>query len=224
MKLEPFHFSSPQLDTLMASTARLWKYLVKLSQFFTEPPVKKLLCDPIHPDIQPKTLALNLSGTLIETDFVLGKGAILKRRPGLNQFLMKLSQLYEIILFSDDEYMFMAQTIPKLDSRQQFFMGFFGRQCMVWHKGHYVKDLKYLNRDLRHIIVIDKTKDNVVKQPYNAIIIPEFHGEKEDNELLKLLPLLESTFLNKVDLASPEVKDVRKILQKLGDNPHDKFY
>ena len=74
----------------------------------------------------------------------------------MNQFLAKLSQLYEIILFSDDEYMFMTTTIPSLDPRQQYFMGFFGRECMVWHQGRYIKDLKYLNRDLRHVIVIDK--------------------------------------------------------------------
>ena len=64
--------------------------------------MNKLLPDIIHPAIQPKTLVLNLTGTLIDTDFVLGKGMTLKRRPGLNQMLNKLGQLYEIIIFSDD--------------------------------------------------------------------------------------------------------------------------
>lgn len=87
------------------------KYFQLLSQFFIEPPVKKFLPDPIHPLMQPKTLVLNLSGTLLKTDFVFGKGMILKRRPGLNQFLKRLSQKYEIIIFTDDDYMFLTTAI-----------------------------------------------------------------------------------------------------------------
>jgi hypothetical protein len=56
--------------------------------------VKKFLPDPIHPSMQGKTLVLNLTGTLLKTDFVFGKGMTLKRRPGLAQFLKRLSQKY----------------------------------------------------------------------------------------------------------------------------------
>jgi hypothetical protein len=44
--------------------------------------------------MQGKTLVLNLTGTLLKTDFVFGKGMTLKRRPGLAQFLKRLSQKY----------------------------------------------------------------------------------------------------------------------------------
>ena len=47
---------------------------------------------------------------------------------------------------------------------------------MIWHKGRYIKDLKYLNRDLKNVIVIDKDIENVKKHPHNAIILKEFHG------------------------------------------------
>jgi len=43
----------------------------------------KLLPDPLHPDIQPKTLVLNLTKTLVDTNYVFGKGLIVKKRPGL---------------------------------------------------------------------------------------------------------------------------------------------
>ena len=136
-----------------------------------------MLADPLHPSIQPKTLCLNLSGTLIDTDFIIGKGMTLKRRPFLNQFLSKLSQMYEIIIFTDDDYIFLSGLIPVLDPRQQIFMGAFGRECMVWHQGSYIKDPKYLNRDLKNVIFIDRDIENVKKSPYNAIILKEFHGE-----------------------------------------------
>jgi len=42
---------------------------------------------------------------------------------------------------------------------------------MVLSEGHYTKDLKYLNRDPRNIIVIDKDLKNINKYPENAIIL-----------------------------------------------------
>jgi len=55
--------------------------------------MKKLLPDmpPIPPGMDvPKTLVLNLSGTLIHTEFVFGKGCEVLKRPGLTQFLRHL--------------------------------------------------------------------------------------------------------------------------------------
>ena len=70
---------------------------------------------------------LNLSGTLIDTNFIFGKGMQMDKRPGLAKFLSELSQMYEVVLFSDDDYTFMTNAIPMLDPRQQIFMGLFGR-------------------------------------------------------------------------------------------------
>jgi hypothetical protein len=36
--------------------------------------------------------------------------------------------------------------------------GCFGNQCMVFTHGKYIKDLKYLNRDLNKVIVVDLNK------------------------------------------------------------------
>ncbi len=77
--------------------------------------------------MQAKTLVLNLSGTLLKTDFVFGKGMTMKRRPGLNNFLKRLSQKYEIIIFSDDDFMFLTTAVEYLDPRQSIFMGAFGK-------------------------------------------------------------------------------------------------
>lgn len=63
---------------------------------------------------------------------------------------------------------------------------------MIWHNGRYIKDLAYLNRDPKNVIVIDKDVDSVNKHPQNVIVLSEFQGDEKDDELIKLLPLLES--------------------------------
>lgn len=124
----------------------------------TMPPVKKLLPDVIHPLMHPKTLVLNVSGTLLETDYVFGKGLVVKKRPGLQAMLNKLKNNYEIILFSDDDSMMLETLIPSLDPRQQIIRMYFGQECMVFSGRRYIKDLKYLNRDLKNVIVVDVSK------------------------------------------------------------------
>ena len=83
---------------------------------------------------------------------------------------------------------------------------------MVWSNGKYIKDLTYLNRDPKNIIIIDRDIENVGKHKQNAIVLKQFTGDDNDTQLIKLLPLLESNFsFYYLELAEPSVKDVRKI-------------
>ena len=55
--------------------------------FFMDPPLKKLLPDAPPPPpgyIMPKTLVLDLKGTLVHTSYVLGHGHEVMKRPGLD--------------------------------------------------------------------------------------------------------------------------------------------
>jgi len=45
---------------------------------------------------------------------------------------------------------------------------------MVWSNGRYIKDLAYLNRDPKNIIVIDKDASSVGKHPQNVIVLKDF--------------------------------------------------
>ena len=53
------------------------------------------------------------------------------------------------------------------------------------------KDLRYLNRDLKKVIVIETNPDRVKYQKENAIFLKEFTGNKDDKALFELLPFLE---------------------------------
>lgn len=89
----------------------------------------------------------------------------------------------------------------KLDPTHQLFVGKFGYESFVIENGEYIKDLTYLNRDLKKVIVLEKDPNVMKKHPDNAIFLSEFKGEADDKELFELMPFLEY-------LAKPEIKDV----------------
>ena len=67
------------------------------------PQVKQML--PPVPDsiktIWKKTLVLSLSGTLVDSTYKPGVGFEIKKRPNLDKFLEELSEIYEVIVFSE---------------------------------------------------------------------------------------------------------------------------
>lgn len=82
-----------------------------------------------------------------------------------------------MILFSDDDSMLLESLIPTLDPRQQIIRMYFGQECMVLSGRKYIKDLKYLNREMRNIVVVDVSKDKVPKQKENVIPLSIYHGD-----------------------------------------------
>jgi TFIIF-interacting CTD phosphatase-like protein len=106
----------------------------------------------------------------------LGKGVYLKSRPGLKKFLEVLVQRYELVVLSDDETMFLQSLITYLDPHKQKFIGAFGRECMVYSAGEYYKDLKYLNRDMKNVVLLESNSPSIVLQKENTIFIPNWEG------------------------------------------------
>ena len=72
---------------------------------------------------------------------------------------------------------------------------------------HWSKDLSAINRDLSHVVLVDKEGDQPW-QPYpnNCIAVPPWDGDPDDTALLDLLPMLEA-------LAMPDVPDVREVIK-----------
>lgn len=122
----------------------------------TQPTSKKLLFDPVHPDLHPKTLVLNLTGTLLTSEYIFGKGLKITVRPGVDQLLRRLSQKYEIVIFAEEDEYTLMNRIIKIDPKQMHIRGVLGREAMVWKNGEFIKDLRYLNRDLKKVVVVDR--------------------------------------------------------------------
>jgi import inner membrane translocase subunit TIM50 len=133
-------------------------FLYDLKLMLTRPPVEKLLPDrpPAPPGATyPKTLVLNLRGTLIHSEYKFGTGFEVLKRPGLSIFLQRMSRMYEVVIFGDEENGIVNDVCDALDPNYQIIMGRLGRESTLLKNGVYVKDLSYLNRPLKDIVYID---------------------------------------------------------------------
>lgn len=54
-----------------------------------------------------------------------------------------------------------------------------------------MQDLSYLNRDLKKVVIMDTDAHHVRNQPENAIIIPKWTGDPNDQTLVQFIPFLE---------------------------------
>ena len=70
-----------------------------------------------------------------------------------------------------------------------------GRESTLLKNGKYIKDLSYMNRDLKDVLYIDFTDEKVEFHKDNALILPRWEGDYNDRELYDILPFLESNHL-----------------------------
>lgn len=60
----------------------------------------------------------------------------------------------------------------------------FGRECLSWTwEDGFQRNLKYLNRDLKNVIVVDNKGTLCKHYPNNVIQISEFKGDVHDSEI-----------------------------------------
>lgn len=70
-----------------------------------------------------------------------------------------------------------------------------GRESTLLKNNTYIKDFSYLGRPIKEVVYVDFTTDTVPFHKENAILIPEWTGNKDDRELYDLIPFLESKCL-----------------------------
>lgn len=57
---------------------------------------------------------------------------------------------------------------------------------MKLHDNGFIKDLRYLGRDMSKVIIVDNLPYNFIKQEENGIEIKDYFNDNNDNLLLKL--------------------------------------
>ncbi|XP_009602717.1 mitochondrial import inner membrane translocase subunit TIM50 [Nicotiana tabacum] len=157
---------------------------------FSEPISDKLLPD-LHPLEQHVfTLVLDLSETLVYSDWTRERGWRTFKRPGVEAFLEHLAQFYEIIVYSDQQNMYVDPIIDRLDSKQCIRYRL-SRGATRYVGGKHYRDLSKLNRDPSRIIYVSGNALESSLQPENCVEIKPWKGDVEDTTLLDLIPFLE---------------------------------
>eukprot|EP01097_Dermamoeba_algensis_P006134 TRINITY_DN3864_c0_g1_i2.p1 TRINITY_DN3864_c0_g1~~TRINITY_DN3864_c0_g1_i2.p1 ORF type:complete len:231 (-),score=41.57 TRINITY_DN3864_c0_g1_i2:242-934(-) len=164
-----------------------------------------------------KTLVLDLDETLIHSSiratnrydfsvevFVNGVSAIfyVLKRPHLDLFLSKVSNWFEIVIFTASLKQYANPLIDRLDQNRVASHRLFRESCLN-EEGHFIKNLGMLGMDLSSTIIIDNSPVAYSHNKENALPISHFYGDQSDEALLELIPFLE---------AIQFVNDVRSIL------------
>ncbi|TGZ83827.1 NIF-domain-containing protein [Ascodesmis nigricans] len=174
--------------------------------FYNEPPFDKLLPDMVPEYGRPFTLVLSLEDLMVHSEWTREHGWRIAKRPGLDYFLGYLFQYFEIVVFTNQPDATAAPIIQKVDPSPGYIMYPLFRAHTKYVDGKYVKDLNYLNRDLKKVIMLESNPDAWSANPDNTIKMKPWKGEKNDKELVALIPFLEY-------IAALNVDDVRDVIR-----------
>lgn len=113
-----------------------------------------------------------------------------KKRPGVDEFLERVSEWYEVIVFTASLALYANPVMDLLDPKRLVHGRLYREHCVLT-SGCYVKDISKLGRDLSRTLIVDNSPLSYALQPENAVPISSFITEDSDRELEKVLALLQ---------------------------------
>uniref|UniRef100_A0A7N0TH60 FCP1 homology domain-containing protein n=1 Tax=Kalanchoe fedtschenkoi TaxID=63787 RepID=A0A7N0TH60_KALFE len=130
-------------------------------------------------------------------------------RPGLHEFLKQLSKFAELVLFTAGLEGYARPLVDIIDAEKVISLRLYRPSTVSTEHREHVKDLTFISKDLRRIVIVDNNPFSFILQPVNGIpCVPFSAGQPHDAQLLDvLLPLLKHL---------SQQKDVRSVL-------YDKF-
>ncbi|XP_031948243.1 CTD small phosphatase-like protein 2 [Corvus cornix cornix] len=167
------------------------------------------------------TLVLELDGTLLyssllargqrdatatfTTDFQAGSYKVhVKLRPHVQEFLESLSKTYEIFIYTTAKQDYAKKLVEVLDPKKKLIRHCLSQSDCVCSQGCYWKDLTCLGRDLAKTVALDHTMQGFPAQAANWISVPRWSGDPQDEELLRLIPVLAQ--LGQAEDVRPEIQ------------------
>ncbi|XP_046461531.1 carboxy-terminal domain RNA polymerase II polypeptide A small phosphatase 1-like [Daphnia pulex] len=183
----------------------------RCSPLLQQASAKYLLPVPHYQDSQRKCMVIDLDETLVHSsfkpisnaDFIVPveiDGTVhqvyVLKRPHVDEFLRKMGELYECVLFTASLAKYADPVADLLDQWGVFRSRLFRESC-VFHRGNYVKDLSRLGRELQKVVIIDNSPASYIFHPDNAVPVASWFDDMSDSELLDLIPFFER--LSQVD-------------------------
>jgi len=130
------------------------------------------------------------------------------KRPGLEEFIEKVADWYEVIVFTASMSKYANPLLDKIDPKRCIAHRLFREHCSFVGNA-FVKDLSLIGRELKNIIILDNSSVSYAFQPQNAIPVITWLDNKSDTQLYDLMPILE--LLSRAN-------DVRDYLKKIVKN------
>jgi len=126
----------------------------------------------------------------VEIDGTVHQVYVLKR-PFVDEFLKKMGELFECVLFTASLAKYADPVADLLDKWGVFRARLFRESC-VFHRGNYVKDLSRIGRDLSRVVIVDNSPASYIFHPDNAVPCQSWFDDMQDTELLDLIPFFET--------------------------------
>ncbi|CDS13226.1 hypothetical protein LRAMOSA05404 [Lichtheimia ramosa] len=164
------------------------------------------LLPPLATDhIGRKCLVLDLDETLVHSsfkvipnpDFIVPveidnqyHNVYVLKRPGVDEFMRRMGQVYEIVVFTASLSKYADPVLDMLDIHKVVTHRLFRESCYN-HKGTYVKDLSQLGRELTQTLILDNSPASYIFHTSNAVPVSTWFSDPHDTELSDLIAFLE---------------------------------
>ena len=167
------------------------------------------------------TLVLDLDETLVHfTDDPndANKG-VLHFRPGLFEFLDKVSEYYELVVFTAATKEYADPILEAIEQNKIIFEYKLYREHTTIIGDDFVKDISKLGRDLSKVIIVDNMPQCFRLQKENGVFIRPFWGkDNEDCALIDLVPILISIAKEGLDVRKGLLHYKDEIINKVTSN------
>ena len=154
----------------------------------------------------------NKQGNITQPDFIIqvpqknsSHDVHVMVRPHVEEFLERMSKRYELVIFTASISKYANPLLNIVDKMGYVPFRLFREHCTLINTA-FVKDLSLLGRDVKDIIILDNNPTAYSLNHYNGFPIKSWFDDKNDDELLKICPILE--FLS-------YVPDVREYIKKI---------
>lgn len=109
------------------------------------------------------------------------------KRPGVIQFLEKMSEDFQLVLFTASVKDYADAVISVIDPENKLFDLRLYRESCIKIGRAYIKDLRiFKGRDMENIIILDNSLYSFANQLSNGILINSFYSDSKDSELANI--------------------------------------
>ncbi|KAI3847110.1 hypothetical protein MKX03_012437 [Papaver bracteatum] len=154
---------------------------------------KKLLVLDLDETLVHRTISTGSLNKPCDFSFTIGESTCyVLLRPYVHKFLERVSELFDVVIFTAGSRAYADPTLDFLDPHHKFIARRYYNDSAVYRAdGSYFKDLTIFGIDLAKVILVDNCPTNFCMQKDNGIPIASWYIDPQDEELFTLLPFLE---------------------------------